>query len=138
MNLYAESSAALAWLLEQERGELVADTLAQAELVIASDLTLIECDRVLIRAVVLAELHESDAVHRQARLAAVSTRWTLLGLDEEIIERARRPCPQGSRLSGLWAHTERRRTRPVGSSILTTGKNPISERSACFRLTEGA
>ena len=93
MNLYAESSAALAWLLEQEHGELVADTLAQAELVIASDLTLIECDRVLIRAVVLAELHESDAVHRQARLAAVSTRWTLLGLDEEIIERARRPFP---------------------------------------------
>ena len=37
--------------------------------------------------------HESDAVHRQARLAAVSTRWTLLGLDEEIIERARRPFP---------------------------------------------
>jgi predicted nucleic acid-binding protein len=93
MNLYAESSAALAWLLEREHGELVADTLAQAELVIASDLTLIECDRVLIRAVVLDELHESDAVHRQARLAAVSTRWTLLGLDEEIIERARRPFP---------------------------------------------
>jgi predicted nucleic acid-binding protein len=93
MNLYAESSAVLAWLLEQEHGELVADTLAQAEFVIASDLTLIECDRVLIRAVVLAELHESDAVHRQARLAAVSTRWTLLGLDEEIIERARRPFP---------------------------------------------
>ena len=93
MNLYAESSAALAWLLEQEHGELVADTLAHAELVIASDLTLIECDRVLIRAVVLDELHESDAVHRQARLAAVSTRWTLLGLDEEIIERSRRPFP---------------------------------------------
>ena len=51
MKLYAESSAALAWLLEQEHGELVADTLAQAELIITSDLTLIECDRVLIRAV---------------------------------------------------------------------------------------
>lgn len=36
----------------------MADTLAQAELVISSDLTLIECDRVLIRAVVLDELHE--------------------------------------------------------------------------------
>jgi predicted nucleic acid-binding protein len=93
MNLYAESGAALAWLLEQEHGELVADALAQAELVIASDLTLIECDRVLVRAVALDELQESDAVHRQARLAAVSTRWTLLGLDEEIIERARRPFP---------------------------------------------
>ncbi len=93
MNLYAESSAALAWLLEQKYGELVADTLGQAALIIASDLTLIECDRVLIRAVVLDELHESDAVQRQARLTAVSTRWTLVALDEEIIERARRPFP---------------------------------------------
>ena len=93
MNLYAESSAALAWLLEQEYGELVADTLGQAVLIVASDLTLIECDRVLIRAVVLDELHESDAVQRQARLTAVSTRWTLLALDDEIIERARRPFP---------------------------------------------
>jgi len=93
MNLYAESSAVLAWLLEQEHGELVADTLGQAALIIASDLSLIECDRVLIRAVVLGELHESDADQRQARLTAVSTRWTLLALDEEIIERARRPFP---------------------------------------------
>lgn len=93
MKLYAESSAPLGWLLEQEHGERVADTLAQAELVIASDLTLIECDRVLMRAVVLDELHESDAVQRQARLNAVADRWTLLALDEEIIERARRPFP---------------------------------------------
>jgi len=38
-------------------------------------------------------LHESDAAHRQARFNAVAARWTLLGLDEEIIERARRPFP---------------------------------------------
>jgi predicted nucleic acid-binding protein len=93
VKLYAESSAVLAWLLDQEHAELIADTLAEAELVIASDLTLIECDRVLIRAVALEELRESDAVQRQARLNAVSTRWTLLALDEEIIERARRPFP---------------------------------------------
>src|SRR4029453_19355750 len=92
MNLYAESSAALAWLLEQAHGELVAETLAQAELIITSDLTLIECDRV-IRAVALNELQESDAAHRQARFNAVATRWTLLALDEEVIERARRPFP---------------------------------------------
>ena len=65
VKLYAESSAPLAWLLEQEHGRLVADTLARAELVIASDLTVVECDRVLIRAVTLEELHESDAVDRR-------------------------------------------------------------------------
>jgi predicted nucleic acid-binding protein len=93
MTLYAESSAVLAWLLEQSHGEHVAARLAQADLVIASDLTLIECDRVLIRAVAVNELQESDAVQRQARLNAVSARWTLLALEEEIIERARRPFP---------------------------------------------
>jgi predicted nucleic acid-binding protein len=93
VKLYAESSAPLAWLLEQEHGAVVAEALAGAELVIASDLTLIECDRVLIRAVVLDELPESDAADRQARLNAVSQRWTMLALDEEIVERARRPFP---------------------------------------------
>lgn len=93
MKLYAESSAPLAWLLQQEHCELVADTLAQAELVVASDLTLIECDRVMIRAVVLNQLQESDAIDRQARLNAVSERWTLLTLSEDIIERARRRFP---------------------------------------------
>src|SRR6478735_7427746 len=93
MKLYVESSAVLAWLLEQHAGELVADTLAHAELIVASDLTLIECDRVLIRAVLIDELDEADADDRHARLRAVATRWTLLGLDDEIIERARRPFP---------------------------------------------
>jgi hypothetical protein len=42
----------------------------------------------------LNELQESDAAPRQARFNAVATRWTLLALDEEIIERARRPFPE--------------------------------------------
>ncbi len=93
MNVYADSSAVLAWLLDDDAGDAVAATLAEAELIVASDLTLIECDRVLNRAVALNELRESDAVQRQARLNAAATRWTLLALDEEIIERARRPFP---------------------------------------------
>jgi len=79
--------------LEQDYGELIAERLAQAELIISSDLTLIECDRVLLRAVTLNELEESDAAHRQARFNAVAARWTLLSLDEEIVERARRRFP---------------------------------------------
>ncbi len=71
----------------------MAATLAESALVLASDVTLIECDRVLIRAVALSELREADAVQRQARLNAVSAHWTLFALDEEIVERARRPFP---------------------------------------------
>ena len=50
MTLYAESSAALAWLLEQEHGSVVGQALAQADPIVASDLALIECDRVLTSA----------------------------------------------------------------------------------------
>jgi len=93
MHVYAESSAVLAWLLDQRHGPLVAAALEHATVVVASDVTLIECDRVLIRAVAQKTLAERELVLRQSRLNAVSAHWTLLALDEEIIERARRPFP---------------------------------------------
>ena len=120
MKLYTESSAVFAWLLEQEHGELVADTLADAELIVSSDLTLIEM-RSGADPRGLNELQESDAAHRQARFNAVATRWTLLALDEEIIEvdlamlsldgRVRKSC-RPSRLSTL---AGRRRTYVIGA-----------------------
>ena len=48
MILYAESSAVLAWLRGETKGKTVRGLLAKAAVVIASDLTLIECDRVLL------------------------------------------------------------------------------------------
>ena len=59
MNIYAESSAVLAWLLGEETGHSVRQVLQHAELVMASDLTLVECDRVLIRATATAEIDEA-------------------------------------------------------------------------------
>src|SRR5262249_49408726 len=56
VNLYAESSAVLAWLLDETSAPNVRQLLAAAETVVASDLTLIECDRVLLRAAALGEL----------------------------------------------------------------------------------
>jgi uncharacterized protein with PIN domain len=41
VNLYAESSAVLAWLLAEPDGEVVREALATAQLVTASELTLI-------------------------------------------------------------------------------------------------
>jgi uncharacterized protein with PIN domain len=51
VNLYAESSAVLAWLLDEPTAPAVRRLLGEAEVIVASDLTLIECDRVLLRAV---------------------------------------------------------------------------------------
>ena len=94
MILYAESSGVLAWLLGEDRAAAVRDELAAAESVIASDLTLVECDRVLIRAVALGELREADAAARRAELITASTGWTVLRLGEHVVDRARQPFPK--------------------------------------------
>ena len=65
MRIYAESSAVLAWLLGEDAAPTVREILGRAELVIASDLTLLECDRVLIRAVALGEINEAAAADRR-------------------------------------------------------------------------
>jgi predicted nucleic acid-binding protein len=93
VNLYAESSAVLAWLLGEETGSRVRQLLAEAELVIASDLTLIECERVLIRAAALGDLTEADGAHRRAHLVTAAAHWQLLRIGPEIVGRARQPFP---------------------------------------------
>ena len=93
MNLYAESSAILAWLLDENFAQEVRNSLAAAEVIIASDLTLIECDRVLIRAVTLGELTEVEAADRRAHLVAAASHWHILRLAPEIVDRARQPFP---------------------------------------------
>jgi predicted nucleic acid-binding protein len=91
--LYAESSAVLAWLLEGPAADRVHDVLTTAERLIASDLTLIECDRVIIRAVSLGESTEADGVERRSRLSVAAARWEVLRISGAIVERARQPFP---------------------------------------------
>jgi uncharacterized protein with PIN domain len=93
LSLYAESSAVLAWLLDEDAAESVLEFLTAEELIIASDLTLIECDRALHRAVALRELTEADAADRRAHLATVSSHWTMLRIGAEVVERARQSFP---------------------------------------------
>jgi predicted nucleic acid-binding protein len=93
MRLYAESSAVLAWLLDEPAGAAVRDRLSNASMVVASDLTLIECDRVLVRASALGDLTEADAADRRGHLAAAGAHWHLLRISGEIVERARQPFP---------------------------------------------
>ena len=93
MHVYAESSAVLAWLLGDEGGEEAAAALAEAEGVVASDLTLVESERVLIRAWSTGLLPEAAAADQSARLARAAATWLTLRLDEEVVDRARRPFP---------------------------------------------
>jgi predicted nucleic acid-binding protein len=84
----------LSWLLAENSSGPVLPLLSNADLVIASDLTLIECDRVLIRATTTKRIPEAQVSDRRALLARVSEHWTLFLVDSEIVARARQPFPQ--------------------------------------------
>jgi predicted nucleic acid-binding protein len=84
----------LAWLLGEPGSAAVRETLAGAELVLSSTLTLVECDRVLIRAGMVEGLEEAVAAERRARLRRAVEHWILFELDPEIVDRARRPFPK--------------------------------------------
>jgi predicted nucleic acid-binding protein len=60
---------------------------------LASCLTLIECDRVLTRAVATGVIPEAAASQRRAVLARAAEHWVVFDLDAAIMERARRPFP---------------------------------------------
>ncbi len=93
MNLYAESSAVLAWLLDERTAPEVRRLLGEAQVIVASDLTLIECDRVLLRAVALKELTEAEAADRRAHLIEAAAHWQLLRIAGEVVDRSRQPFP---------------------------------------------
>ena len=83
----------LAWLLDEATAPEVRRLLAASEIIIASDLTLIECDRVLIRAITLGELTEAQAADRRAQLSSAASHWHILRIAHEIVDRARQPFP---------------------------------------------
>jgi predicted nucleic acid-binding protein len=93
LNLYAESSAVLSWLLSNADADRVLRSLAGAQIIFASDLTLVECHRVLVRSVHTGQPSEADFAARAARLVQTSAPWAMLRIDSEILDRVRRPFP---------------------------------------------
>jgi len=93
LKLYAESSGVLAWLLGESNANRVRELLSGAELVLASDLTLIECDRVLIRASTIDNVAEAAIADRRAVLNMAAAHWNIMRVEGEVVDRARRPFP---------------------------------------------
>lgn len=83
----------LAWLLDEKSAPEIRRLLSAADIIVASDLTLIECDRVLLRAATLGELTEAEAADRRAHLVSAASHWQILRIAPEIVERARQPFP---------------------------------------------
>lgn len=96
IRLYVESSALLAAVLDEPAGEAARTQIAAAEILITSELTLIECDRALHRAVALKKLSEPDAAERRALVALSTSAWVLIGISDQVVDRARQPFPADS------------------------------------------
>ena len=92
--MYVETSAVVAWLLDEERGETARVQLAAADVIFTSDLTLIECDRAFRRAVATGRVTASESLQLHEMLDTASAHWTLLGMDADIVHRSRRSFPR--------------------------------------------
>jgi hypothetical protein len=93
VNLYVESSAIVARLLGEAQGVGVGEMLERADNVISSEIVLLECDRALIRAEVSGAISPAQASGQRAVFNRESAFWTLLRVEDEVLERARRPFP---------------------------------------------
>lgn len=93
-SLYVESSGVLTWLLGEPRGEEARSLLSVARRVLTSELTLIECDRALIRAETLGDVLPARRAEITAIFRAAAARWDVLKLDDEVVGRARQPFPK--------------------------------------------
>ncbi|MBV8978660.1 MAG: PIN domain-containing protein [Alphaproteobacteria bacterium] len=93
MVIYAESSAAVAWLFRESRAFEVETLLQAATRTVASDLTLIECDRALRRAVAARRIDEKAAQAIHSKSAGVASAWDILSLVPAIVQRARGDFP---------------------------------------------
>jgi len=93
VTLYAESSAVLAWLLDQPGGWPAFDDLRNADLVVTSELTLIECDRALHRYASVGRIEASTAEHLRAELSGIVSAWGVTPISAEVVGRARASFP---------------------------------------------
>jgi predicted nucleic acid-binding protein len=79
--------------LGEPGSETVRVALADADEVLTSDLTLVECARALIRAKAVLRLRESELARRRRALETAAGHWTLLRISPAVTDRARQPFP---------------------------------------------
>ena len=93
MNVYVESSAVVAWLLAEPESGAVGTVLAESAHLVASDLTLCETRRALVRHEAVGRLSSDAARERRAALRSLARPWALLDIGPEVLDRAGEPFP---------------------------------------------
>lgn len=93
MIAYAESSAVLSWILGERRGDDVRRALADAERIVSSTLTQVECARALARGVAAGRFGRGEELAALRLLDQATTSWTTLEMSGRILARARGAFP---------------------------------------------
>lgn len=93
MILYVESSAVLAWLLNEPDASAVLQQLRAAERVCTSVLTGVECARALTRARQMGRLTRVEELAASQLLATAEAGWDLFAMTDTVMTRARAPLP---------------------------------------------
>ena len=96
MTVYAETSAVLRWLFAEKGGEALRGTLAAADKVASSRLTLIETRRVVRRAEREGRYTAAQSADILAVFAQAVSTWAILEITEEIARRAEDTFPRES------------------------------------------
>lgn len=93
MNLYAESSAVLSWLLQEPDGSTIESYLSRATVRATSELTRLEVLRCLQRARSSGFLSQEHLLRLQRHLGEQTADWTWIELERRILRRAEDPFP---------------------------------------------
>ncbi|HTY65276.1 MAG TPA: type II toxin-antitoxin system VapC family toxin [Alphaproteobacteria bacterium] len=91
--LYVESSAVLAWLFGEPTSATVGERLNEAQALISSELTVVECSRAIHQAVARSALSQTVASGLENDLATISKSWEILRLMPSVLARARQSFP---------------------------------------------
>ncbi len=86
--LYLESSAVVAWLFSEPSAANVIRATEEADLVVTSQLTIVEAERAIRRAVALRLIKEASAQKLRGLLARHWKKWTTMALTDSVLARA--------------------------------------------------
>jgi uncharacterized protein with PIN domain len=88
MIVYADTSAVLRWLFNEDVGEQILQDLQNSEKVLCSRLTLLETRRVIHRAESGSRISEGEAADLFTVFGQAVTRWAILEVSAEVARRA--------------------------------------------------
>jgi len=91
--LYAESSAVLSWLLGEANQDDVITALTEADTVVGSSLTVLECARALLRARTMQRISATDERTALELLESAAESWHLLEVSDAVLATARQRFP---------------------------------------------